>query len=177
MYRDFRRQVGTETNVTIYHVIGYSLRIQRPRCNNFITISATTAKYDARVYVRAARPRARSFRSDMCTKVLINSGARQPPAAIVRFVVHGTLAWLYFHVMWMAGSVDWDSIVFPTISEVGKFMSFMLTMWTLVSTYPVHMRPLYNIYQSDILRPFLNNKYTYIYISIGYQHNRKYLFS
>ncbi|XP_003244959.1 androgen-dependent TFPI-regulating protein [Acyrthosiphon pisum] len=68
----------------------------------------------------------------MCTMVLVNSGARQPPAAIVRLVVHGTLAWLYFHVMWMAGSVDWDSIEFPTISEVGKFMSFMLTMWTLI---------------------------------------------
>lgn len=114
-------------------MIGRSLRIQRPRYNNTVTTSVSAALHDARVCACAAAA-SRSFRSDMCTMVLVNNGVRQPPAAIVRLVVHGTLAWLYFHVMWMASSVDWDSIVFPTISEVGKFMSFMLTMWTLVST-------------------------------------------
>lgn len=60
-------------------------------------------------------------------------GGRQPPAAVVRLVVHATIAWVYGHVMWMAGSVDWGAIVFPTVSEVDKYLSYMLTLWTLVS--------------------------------------------
>lgn len=70
----------------------------------------------------------------MCTKaLLVNNGTRQPPAAIVRFVVHAAIVWLYAHTVWMSGSVRWDSIVLPTISEVGKYMAFMLTVWTMVS--------------------------------------------
>lgn len=46
-------------NVRTYHVIGRSLWIQRPLCNNIITISATTARHDARLYVLAALPRLR----------------------------------------------------------------------------------------------------------------------
>lgn len=71
-------------------------------------------------------------------------GGRQPPAAIVRFVVHAALAWLYCHVMWMSRSVDWAAIEFPTISHVDKFMVYMLTLWTLVSDelpYPDQGRP------------------------------------
>lgn len=68
----------------------------------------------------------------MCTKVLVSS-TRQPPAAIVRLVVHAAIVWLYAHTMWMSSSVRWDSIAFPTISEVGKYMAYMLTFWTMVS--------------------------------------------
>lgn len=68
-----------------------------------------------------------------CTEVSVSSSARQPPAAIVRFVVHSALAWLYVHTMWMAKFVDWESIAFPTISHVGTFMPYMLTLWTMVS--------------------------------------------
>ncbi|VVC45198.1 Hypothetical protein CINCED_3A013448 [Cinara cedri] len=59
------------------------------------------------------------------------STGRRPPAAIVRLVVHAALGWMYYHTMWMAKFVDWDSIDFPTVTEVGKFMVYMLTLWTL----------------------------------------------
>lgn len=73
-----------------------------------------------------------SFRSVMLPSSV--SAGRRPPAAIVRFVVHAALGWMYCHTMWMAKFVDWDSINFPTITEVGKFMMYMLTLWTLVSS-------------------------------------------
>lgn len=90
-----------------------------------------------------------SFRSDMSSHEVQSANSvttRRPPAAIVRFVVHGTIAWLYVHALWMSGSVDWDSIDFPTIKEVRKYMVYMLTLWTLVSNgtvrYVTRVNPL-----------------------------------
>lgn len=68
------------------------------------------------------------------TMVMVGrNGARQPPAAIVRLVVHAAIVWLYAHTVWMSNSINWDSIAFPTISQVDKYMTYMLTFWTLVS--------------------------------------------
>lgn len=75
------------------------------------------------------------FGSVMTIAQVLTGGPSRPPAHAVRSAVHGSIVCLYAYTARMAGRVNWSVIDMPTISQVDKFLAFMLTSWTLVSRH------------------------------------------